>query len=58
MTVGEWAKEPGVSDLNSAVKVKFIKALMLESDGKHDEAYKYLNDAISKQEELDNLSKK
>ena len=57
MTVGEWAKEPGVSDLNSAVKVKFIKALILESEGKHEEAYKYLCDAITKQEELDNLSK-
>ena len=58
MTVGEWAKEPGVSDLNSAVKVKFIKALMLEQDGKHEEAEKYLNEAVLKQEELNNQQAK
>jgi hypothetical protein len=57
MTVGEWAKEPGVSDLNSAVKVKFIKALMLEQDGKHAEAEDYLNQAILKLDELESQKK-
>ena len=46
MGLAEMAKLPGIADLKSAVKVKFIKALKAEDAGNHTEAEQFLNEAI------------
>lgn len=47
MPLSEMSKLPGVSDLKAKSKVKFIKALKAESEGKHAEAEAFLNEAIA-----------
>lgn len=42
----EVAKMEGVKDLPAKVKVKFCKALIAESEGRYQEAHKYLDEAI------------
>lgn len=44
--LSEMSKLPGISDLPSKVKVKFIKALKEEDAGNHTEAAKLLDEAI------------
>jgi hypothetical protein len=46
MTTQEMSKLPGISDLRTAAKVKLIKALKLEEEGKHEEAQAMLEEAV------------
>jgi len=49
-TLGEMAKLPGISDLKSNVKVKFIKALRAEQDNNAADAEKFLAEAVAADE--------
>lgn len=46
MTVSEMSKLPGIADLKTAVKVKFIKALKAEEEGAYKEAEAFLAEAV------------
>ena len=47
MTIQEMSKLPGIDGLKTNVKVKFIKALKAEAQGKHDEAKAALDEAVA-----------
>lgn len=53
MSIGDMSRLPGVADLKTAAKVKFIKALKAEEVGNHDEAEQFLNEAIIAQEAVE-----
>lgn len=55
--LSEMSKLPGITDLPSAVKVPFIKALKAEENGQHSEAQAFLDTAILKEEELNSQRK-
>ena len=46
MSIADMSKLPGIVDLKTATKVKFIKALKAEALGNHVEAEQFLNEAI------------
>jgi hypothetical protein len=50
MTISEMSKLPGVADLPATSKVKFIKALRAEDEGKHEEAAAFLDEAVAADE--------
>lgn len=47
MSVKDMATLEGISDLKTALKVKFIRALQAESRGEHEMAAKLLDEAIA-----------
>lgn len=46
LTLQQMASLPGIGDLKTAAKVKFIKALMAEEAGDHEAAARFLDEAI------------
>jgi hypothetical protein len=47
MGMQDMAKLDGIKDLRTTVKVKFIKALLAEDKGEHEEAAKLLDEAVA-----------
>jgi hypothetical protein len=45
--LNEMSRLPGISDLPSRVKVKFIKALREEAAGNHMQAQQFLDEAVA-----------